>query len=198
MTDPDQTEPWIYLASSSPRRRELLTQLGVRHVVVMAEIDERPHLAEPPAEYVRRIALEKARAGAAHKQDKPILAADTCVVLDAQIFGKPIDKADGLAMLARLSGRTHEVLTAVALMDQGEVHSALSTTQVTFRVLSKAECVAYWRSGEPVDKAGAYAIQGLGAIFISRIEGSYSGVMGLPLYETASLLSTCGIEILRA
>jgi septum formation protein len=197
MTDPHQIEPRIYLASSSPRRRELLTRLGVRYAVIMAEIDERPHIDESPDAYVRRMALEKARAGAAHKQDKPILAADTSVVLDARIFGKPIDEADGLAMLARLSGRTHQVMTAVTVLDQDRVHSMLSTTQVTFRVLSMAERLAYWHTGEPADKAGSYAIQGLGAIFISNIEGSYTGVMGLPLYETGCLLSACGIEILR-
>src|SRR3569833_4482015 len=127
MTDPHQIEPRIYLASSSPRRRELLTRLGVRYAVIMAEIDERPHIDESPDAYVRRMALEKARAGAAHKQDKPILAADTSVVLDARIFGKPIDEADGLAMLARLSGRTHQVMTAVTVLDQDRVHCMLST-----------------------------------------------------------------------
>jgi septum formation protein len=197
MTDTHQTEPRLYLASSSPRRHELLTQLGVRYAVVEANIDERPRIDESPKAYVRRMALEKAQAGAARKQDKPVLAADTSVVLDGRILGKPVDEADGLAMLACLSERTHQVMTAVAMLDQGRVHAALCTTQVTFRTLSTAECAAYWQTGEPADKAGSYAIQGLGAIFISHIEGSYSGVMGLPLYETGCLLSACGIEILH-
>ncbi len=197
MNHPSAHEPPVYLASSSPRRRELLTQLGVRHAVLQAAIDERPRIAESPIDYVRRMALEKAQAGAAIGQDKPVLAADTSVVLDGRIFGKPIDRVDALAMLACLSGRTHQVLTAVVLLQQGRVHEALSTTQVTFRTLSADEAIAYWQTGEPADKAGAYAIQGLGAIFVARIEGSHSGVMGLPLYETASLLRACGIEILR-
>jgi len=179
----------IFLASSSPRRRELLEQIGVSHQVVEVRVDEALHPREAPELYVVRLALAKAQAGHTICSDWPVLGADTAVVIDGTILGKPRDRADGLAMLTRLSGRTHHVYTGVALVDvEGVAQTRLSVSAVSFRVLDEAECAAYWDSGEPADKAGGYAVQGLGAIFIERLEGSYSGVMGLPLFETAALL----------
>ena len=188
----------IYLASRSPRRGELLSQIGVLHEIVAAEVDETPHPGEAPAEYVIRLALTKAQAGRNGLGDRrplPVLAADTAVVVENEILGKPQDREEALAMLALLSGRRHKVLTGVALAGD-EMESRLSVSTVTFRTVTRNEATAYWRSGEPADKAGAYAIQGLGAIFISRLEGSYSGVMGLPLFETAELLRNAGIDLL--
>lgn len=189
----------ISLASSSPRRRELLEQIGVAHQVVEVHVDEALHPGEAPELYVVRLALSKAQAGHGICSDWPVLGADTAVVIDGAILGKPRDRADGLAMLARLSGRTHHVYTGVALVDAaGEAQTRLSVSAVTFRTIAESERAAYWDSGEPADKAGGYAVQGLGAIFIERLEGSYSGVMGLPLFETAALLRGCGIELLEA
>ncbi|GAB4289295.1 MAG: nucleoside triphosphate pyrophosphatase [Thiohalomonadaceae bacterium] len=188
----------IFLASSSPRRRELLTQIGVAHQVVEVHVDEALHAGEAPELYVVRLALAKAQAGQAICSHWPVLGADTAVVIDGAILGKPRDRADGLAMLARLSGRTHHVYTGVALVDAaGEAQTRLSVTAVTFRAIADGERAAYWDSGEPADKAGGYAVQGLGAIFIERLEGSYSGVMGLPLFETAALLGGCDIALLE-
>jgi septum formation protein len=183
----------IRLASASPRRRELLTQIGVPHVVTVADIDESERPGEYAHEYVKRMAIEKASAIWSRDPGLPVLAADTTVVLDGVMFGKPRDRAHALEMLARLSGRTHEVLTAVALATSAGVELRLSTSSVRMRTLTESECIAYWESGEPRDKAGAYAIQGLGAVFIESINGSYSGVMGLPLYETAELLRAAGL-----
>lgn len=187
------TETQIILASASPRRRELLAQIGVQFSVMVADIDETSWADEVAEVYVARMAVEKAQA-VRHRLTEaasPILAADTSVVLDGKILGKPCDQEDALSMLARLSGRTHQVYTALALLDsEGQTHQRLSVSAVTFRGLSEAERVAYWATGEPADKAGAYAIQGRAAVFISRLEGSFSGVMGLPLYETAELLSS--------
>ncbi len=188
----------IFLASSSPRRRELLEQIGVVYQVVEVRVDEALHAGEAPELYVVRLALAKAQAGHAICGDRPVLGADTAVVIDGAILGKPRDRADGLAMLARLAGRTHHVYTGVALVDAaGEAHTLLSVSAVTFRDIAEAERSAYWDSGEPADKAGGYAVQGLGAVFIARLEGSYSGVMGLPLFETAALLRGCGISLLE-
>lgn len=188
----------IFLASSSPRRRELLEQIGVAHQVVEAHVDEALHPDEAPELYVVRLALAKAQAGHAICSNWPVLGADTAVVIDGTILGKPRDRDNGLAMLARLSGRSHHVYTGVALVDAaGEAHTLLSVSAVTFRPISAAEAAAYWDSGEPLDKAGGYAVQGLGAIFIERLEGSYSGVMGLPLFETAALLRGCDIPLLE-
>ncbi len=189
--------PWIYLASQSPRRRELLDQIGVRHEVIAVDLDENPRPGEAPAEYVIRLALEKAQAGHAALQGRPlrpVLAADTAVVVGGTILGKPRDQADALAMLARLSGRSHMVLTGVALVG-AHADSRLSVSHVSFRLITPEEALAYWHSGEPADKAGGYAIQGRGALFISRLEGSFSGVMGLPLFETAELLRAAGMEL---
>lgn len=180
----------LYLASASPRRRELLDQIAVRYRTLAVNVDESRRAGEPPELYVLRLALDKARAGRARLAPddyRPVLGADTAVVIDGDILGKPRDRDHALAMLARLSGTTHHVYTGVALAGQVE-DSRLSVSTVRFRPLTLAECAAYWQTGEPADKAGAYAIQGRGAVFIARLEGSYSGVMGLPLYETAELL----------
>lgn len=189
--------PRIYLASSSPRRQTLLEQIGVRYHVVEVSVDETWDGREPPQEYVNRLALQKARTARQIVADNtlPVLAADTAVVLDSQILGKPKDRRDALSMLERLSGRRHQVLTAVALVNEREaVRTSIST--VTFTAITPAQRAAYAASGEADDKAGAYAIQGRAAVFIERVEGSYSGVMGLPLFETAELLRDCGIEVL--
>jgi septum formation protein len=185
--------PRLCLASMSPRRRELLHQIGVSHSVRAPHIDESVLPAEAPADYVARMARSKALAGGAAASGVPVLAADTIVVIDGLILGKPAGAAEAVAMLERLSGRTHEVLTAVALASAAAVAQRLSVSQVRLRHLSRAECIAYWHSGEPRDKAGAYAVQGRGAIFIEHLSGSYSGVMGLPLYETAQLLAAAGV-----
>jgi septum formation protein len=183
----------LCLASISPRRRELLTQIGVRYLVEAAHIDETVRPGERPCDYVARMARDKARIVRARGMTLPVLAADTTVVVDELICGKPRGEAECVAMLQRLSGRTHQVLTAVALAGVQGVAERLSTSAVRFRTLSAAECVAYWRGGEPRDKAGGYAIQGHGAVFIEHLSGSYSGVMGLPLFETAQLLQAAGV-----
>jgi len=184
----------LYLASSSPRRRELLEQIGVHYKIRPVDVSERVNPGEAPEEYVLRLALAKARAGrAALAVPAPVLGADTAVAVDDAILGKPRDRDDALAMLARLSGREHRVLSGVALVEGEREESRLSVTRVRFRVLAPGEAAAYWASGEPADKAGAYAIQGLAAVFVERIEGSYSGVMGLPLFETAELLERFGV-----
>lgn len=189
----------IYLASASPRRRELLDQIGVSYAVLPVAVDEQVGVGESAAAYVERLARAKATAGWKTVQQNPdvppVLAADTAVVVDDRILGKPRDRDDGLAMLATLSGRCHRVLTAVALIDGRQTRVAVNTTEVCFRILSAAERAAYWSTGEPLDKAGAYALQGLAAQYISRINGSYSGVVGLPLFETAELLRAAGIEM---
>ncbi len=189
----------LYLASASPRRRELLAQAGISARVLVADIPEDRHPGEAPEVYVLRLALAKAQAVRARlpaDDPHPVLAADTTVVLDDEVLGKPADREEGIAMLSRLSGRTHHVYTGVALVDaDGEAHSRLSVSAVSFRALGAAECAAYWASGEPVDKAGGYGIQGRAALFIERLQGSYSGVMGLPLFETAELLRESGIDV---
>ncbi|HEV2112243.1 MAG TPA: nucleoside triphosphate pyrophosphatase [Gammaproteobacteria bacterium] len=189
----------IYLASASPRRRQLLEQLGLRFEVLAADLDETPRPGEAAADYVQRLARAKAEAAAARLGDPAarVLGADTAVVLDGAILGKPRDRAEGLAMLARLSGRRHQVLSAVALWQGGRLDTALSSSEVSFRDISAAEARSYWESGEPADKAGGYAIQGLGAMFVVRLEGSYSGVVGLPLFETAELLRNAGVRVLK-
>ena len=186
--------PTLLLASASPRRRELLAQIGVIPEVWPADIDEAVRPGEVPVDYVLRLARCKAEAvWAASGGRCPVLAADTSVVCGPDILGKPADKAALVGMLTRLASRPHEVLTAVALRSATGLRTALSTSEVTFRPLKRDEIERYWETGEPVDKAGGYAVQGLGAIFISRLQGSYSGVMGLPLYETAQLLQAAGV-----
>jgi septum formation protein len=188
--------PALFLASASPRRRELLTQIGVPFSLLAVSIDETPGSAESPDVYVRRLAREKALAGLALLDDASacVLGADTTVVLGQRILGKPIDKQDALATLQALSGREHQVLTAVALASQADCVVRLVSSRVRFRPIRPDEAEAYWASGEPQDKAGSYAIQGWGAIFVSALEGSYSGVVGLPLCETAQLLDAYGLE----
>jgi len=185
----------LILASASPRRSRLLAQIGVRHDARAVGLDETRRAGESPRDYVRRLAREKAEAalGLPDLRGRAILAADTVVVLDDAVFGKPAGEREAVGMLMQLGGRTHEVLTAVALLADGVWRAADSASRVSFRPLGEAECRAYWTTGEPADKAGAYAIQGLAAAFVTRIEGSYSGVMGLPLCETAQLLDAAGI-----
>jgi septum formation protein len=180
--------PIVRLASVSPRRRELLAQIGVPHVVTGAHIDESVLSGEPPRDYVQRMARGKAQAVWTRDGSLPVLAADTTVVLDGVIFGKPEHRDDALRMLSALSGRTHQVLTAVALASRNGMALRLSESHVGFRTVTPEEAAAYWETGEPRDKAGAYAIQGRAAVFIESLSGSYSGVMGLPLFETAELL----------
>ncbi|MEO0997625.1 MAG: Maf family protein [Pseudomonadota bacterium] len=190
----------LILGSGSPRRLELLAALGLAPRVVVADIDERVAAVETPPDYVKRMAREKcaavvARTGGA-ESGKLVLAADTVVVANDEILGKPADRAAALAMLGRLSGQTHCVLTAVALGDGSHSALAVSTTRVSMRTISPVEASQYWASGEPADKAGGYGIQGLGGVFVSHIDGSYTGVMGLPVYETAELLAAAGVELL--
>jgi septum formation protein len=190
----------ILLASASARRSQLLGQIGVAHACVAADIDESQHAGESPADYVRRLARGKAEAVLAREgagqPRQPVLAADTSVVLGGRIFGKPADEADCIAMLTALAGRTHEVLTAIALWCDGRLREAGSTSRVTFRSIGTEECRRYWATGEPAGKAGAYAIQGRAGAFATRLDGSYSGVMGLPLFETADLLAKAGVPVL--
>ncbi|WP_207883619.1 nucleoside triphosphate pyrophosphatase [Pseudomonas sp. 30_B] len=186
----------LYLASSSPRRRELLTQIGLPFHIVPASIDETPQAGESAVAYVERLAREKALAGLhflAQRADVCVLGADTAVVLDGRILGKPADRAEALAMLQALSGREHEVLTAVAVANRDRCEARVVGSRVTFRSVSMEEAERYWDTGEPHDKAGGYAIQGLAAVFVSRVEGSYSAVVGLPLCETAALLADFSI-----
>lgn len=186
----------LYLASGSPRRRELLTQIGVSYLTLSAPVDENTLPDESPIAYVERLARAKAQAGLAALADTHeavVLGADTAVVLDGRILGKPADRDEALATLSALSGRSHDVLTAVALVSAQQVVARVVTSQVTFRALSSAEIEAYWASGEPQDKAGCYGIQGLAAVFVSQLHGSYSAVVGLPLCETAALLAEFAI-----
>jgi septum formation protein len=186
-------KPVICLASRSPRRRELLTQIGIAHSVRTADVDETPLPAETPEAFVERIALAKARTVAAVERALPVLAADTAVVADEVIMGKPAHRQAAIAMLRALADREHRVLSGVALIAAGRESYRLSESRVRFRAISLDEAAAYWASGEPADKAGGYAIQGLGAVFVKQLQGSYSGVMGLPLFETAELLAEIGI-----
>jgi septum formation protein len=190
VTMPDR--PVLLLASASPRRSALLTQLGVPHAVTVADVDETPRPGEAPETLVLRLAAAKAERGAAGG-GMPALGADTVVCVDDLILGKPLDGEDAARMLRLLSGREHRVLSGVALAAAGRTRTALSASIVTFRVLTEPEIAAYWASGEPRDKAGAYAVQGLAARFIAHLDGSYSGVMGLPLFETAALLQDAGM-----
>ena len=186
----------LYLASGSPRRRELLKQIGVSFTPLATEVDETPLPDEAPQAYVLRLARAKAQAGLqalATAADAVVLGADTCVVLDGVILGRPRDGLEARGMLQALSGRSHEVLSAVALAEAQRCESCVVSSQVRFRSLSGAEIEAYWASGEPQDKAGSYAIQGLGAVFVQDLQGSFSAVMGLPLCETAALLADFGI-----
>lgn len=191
----------LHLASASPRRRELLAQIGVPFVTLIASIDETALPGEPAERYVERLAREKALAGLAALSDPAdavVLGADTAVVLDGRILGKPADRAECLATLTALSGREHQVLTAVALASAQRIESRVVVSRVRFRPLRAGEAEAYWATGEPCDKAGSYGIQGLAAVFVSQLEGSYSAVVGLPLCETAQLLGEFGIPCWQA
>ena len=200
--------PTIWLASRSPRRQELLAQIGVEFDVLRLreasgrtpDVLEVAHDGEPALHYLERIARTKANVGwqsmvARGLDPRPVLGADTEVILDGEVFGKPADERAAKAMLARLSGRTHEVVTAVALRWQDDTHFAMSTSKVTLAPLTKSAIAAYVASGEPFDKAGGYGIQGRAAAFVTRLDGSYSGVMGLPLAETAALLAKAGFPV---
>lgn len=189
MPDP---RPVLRLASASPRRSALLAQLGLAHEVVASDVDETALPGEAPEALVVRLARLKAEHGA-EGGARPALGADTVVCVEGRILGKPRDAADAADMLRLLSGRGHRVLSGVALVTRGRTATALSASTVVFRPLTDREIEEYWASGEPLDKAGAYAVQGLAARFISHLEGSYSGVMGLPLYETATLLQDAGL-----
>lgn len=191
--------PSLYLASGSPRRRELLTQIGVSFTALSVDIDETPLPDESAVAYVERLARGKAEAGMmtlvarGNALNACVLGADTAVVLDGHILGKPLDQAHAQAMLSALSGREHEVLTAVAILDHERCEACVVRSVVRLRPIQAGEAQAYWSSGEPQDKAGGYAIQGLAAIFVDGLQGSYSAVVGLPLCETAELLSRFGI-----
>lgn len=188
----------IYLASQSPRRAELLRQIGVTFEQLAGEIDETPGSGEMPADYVLRMAREKADAGwqkivASGMKIRPLLASDTTVVYQDKILGKPDSEHDARRILALLSGNTHQVMTAVAITDGQQFRTELSVTDVVFKELSDQLIEDYIASGEPADKAGAYGIQGYGAVLVAGISGSYSGVVGLPLMETAQLLADFGL-----
>lgn len=188
----------VVLASRSPRRSQLLDQIGVAHEVLSVELDEARAPGEAARDYVERVARDKALLARERYRlpaGRVVLAADTAVVLDDEVFGKPRDERDCMRMLGALSGRTHEVLTAVAVHDGETMLAEVSVSRVTFREIDVDEGRRYWASGEPADKAGSYAIQGLGAVFAERLEGSHSGVMGLPLCETARLLQQAGIPV---
>jgi len=188
----------VILASASPRRRELLAQLGVSFIVAPADIDEQVLAAEQPQDYVRRMASSKAQVGyerSMSQSDTPgslVIGADTAVVLGDDIMGKPSDREEGIHMLEQLSGQTHQVMSSVAITNGIQFHDRTSITRVMFRSLRAGEAAAYWDTGESQDKAGAYAIQGLGAVFVREVHGSYTGVVGLPLFETAELLQLSG------
>jgi septum formation protein len=193
------SKQFVYLASASPRRRALLEQIGVPFQVLGVDIDESPEPSEAALDYVVRLAGAKAAAGWRRRQaqtpdgDSAVLAADTAVVLDGRILGKPAHRQDAIEMLGQLSGRTHEVLTGIAVATERGIESRVSRSEVRLRAISAREAGAYWDTGEPCDKAGGYAIQGRAAIFIEHLRGSFSGVMGLPLFETAELLASAGV-----
>jgi septum formation protein len=195
VNDRPDKPPVLRLASASPRRRQLLDLVGVPHVVTPADIDETPLPDEAADDYVCRLAREKCEAVWSRQKDLPVLAADTTVVIDDVILGKPESESDAARMLKLLSGREHFVYTGVALQSARGMRVGLSKSSVTFSLLTDAQIHAYWASGEPQGKAGAYAIQGFGAVFVANVAGSYSGVMGLPLYETATLLRNAGVPV---
>ena len=191
--------PLIFLASASPRRRELLQQIGVSFELIKTDVDETPLLNENPTAYVKRLAQAKASAGWQQVEQGllrlPVLGADTTVVCDGKFLGKPRDKNDVISMLTLLSGRTHQVLSGVAMVYEQKILSRVSVTDVTFNKITTTQIEAYWQTGEPMDKAGSYAIQGFAAIFVKEIKGSFSNVVGLPLYETAELLQAFNIPV---
>ncbi|VUD59901.1 Septum formation protein Maf [Thalassocella blandensis] len=185
----------LQLASKSPRRREILQQLGVRFSVVSVDVPEKQDLGESPAEYVQRLASSKALAGYEKFPGIPTLGADTIVCCDEAVLEKPKDEEDFLSMMRRLSGRQHQVLTAVSLCNGSKQKTHLSQTDVSFRTISEAQMLAYWQTGEPQDKAGGYAIQGKGAVFVTHLQGSYSGVVGLPIEVLNTLLTEFDVPV---
>jgi len=187
--------PDIQLASQSPRRRELLTQIGVRYKVVRVYVPERRGPGELARDYVERLALDKARAGLEASPGMPTLGADTIVCCDEDVLEKPLDQNDCVRILTRLSGREHCVMTAIAFCAEGRERVEVSETRVSFREISRQEMTRYWETGEPRDKAGSYAIQGMGAVFVQRLEGSYSGVVGLPIEVVSKVLDESGIAV---
>jgi septum formation protein len=187
------SSPKLWLASTSPRRREILQSLGIDFEVAKVATDESPLQDEAPEDMVLRLAVAKAEAATAASY---VLGSDTVVVLDGRMLGKPADADDAIDMLLSLSGRSHTVFTGVALKTPQGTRAVLSMTDVRFREIGRDEAIGYWQSGEPVDKAGGYGIQGLGGMFVEAINGSYSGVMGLPVFETVELLKSAGIELL--
>lgn len=190
MLKPEQR---LQLASKSPRRREILDQIGVKYDVVSAPIDETINTDESALAYVTRLAEEKAVSGYSKSPNGPTLGSDTIVELGGKVFGKPKCETDARAMLEQLSSSTHKVLTAVAIYDGQDLASLVSQSGVRFRAISGEEISRYWATQEPRDKAGGYAIQGKGAVFVEELRGSYSGVMGLPILETSRLLARFGI-----
>ncbi|MDE0757417.1 MAG: Maf family protein [Pseudomonadales bacterium] len=186
----------LILASASPRRAELLQQIGIKFRVEAADIDETRNVQEQPFDLVTRLAGEKAKSKL--PCNGVVLAADTIVLDDDAILGKPTDRDHAVGMLKRLSNRTHRVITAVCLADDARTVTEVVSTLVTLRLITQAEVEFYWESGEPLDKAGGFAIQGLGAVFVKNIQGSYSNVVGLPLFETAAMLDRFGIQTLNA
>lgn len=181
----------IYLASQSPRRRDLLTQIGIKYELLSSEIDESILPNEKPKDYVKRLAVEKAKAGKnISTEHKPVLGADTIVVLDNHIMGKPVDEQHAMAMLLSLSGREHQVMTAVALILGDEIRCEVVITTVKFRAINEQEALNYWQTNEPKDKAGGYGIQGIGAQFVENIDGCYFAVVGLPLMKTQEMLKS--------
>ena len=188
----------LLLASASPRRSELLQQIGVTFERLQAECEEIHRPQESAEDYVCRVALDKARAGYQLVADRglPVLGADTAVIVDHHILGKPRDQQHAAEMMRLLSAREHRVLSAVAMVSAQQEKVILQESRVRMRRISEKEMQDYWRSGEPQGKAGGYAVQGLGAIFIEHIAGSYSGIMGLPIYETVQLLQTFGVDVL--
>lgn len=186
----------IHLASASPRRKEILAAIGVAFTAAGVDIDESRYDDEPVADMVIRLAAAKAAiARTGLDLSVPVIGADTAVAIDDRVLGKPGSQQEALEMLACLSGRVHKVVTGVALDHAGKVNTAMSVTEVRFREISPDEAEAYWQSGEPQDKAGAYAVQGIGGIFVESISGSYSGVVGLPVFETAALLANAGLAV---
>ena len=186
----------IHLASASPRRKEILAAIGVAFTAAGVDIDESRYDDEPVADMVIRLAAAKAAIARTDLDlSVPVIGADTAVAIDDRVLGKPGSQQEALEMLACLSGRAHKVVTGVALDHAGKVNTATSVTEVRFREISSDEAEAYWQSGEPQDKAGAYAVQGIGGIFVESISGSYSGVVGLPVFETAALLASAGLAV---
>jgi len=185
----------VLLASQSPRRQELLAQIGVRYAVVKVAVPEEHQDGESPESYVQRLALAKSSAGSVLRPELPVLGADTVVVIGDEILEKPRDRAAALAMLARLSDRTHRVLTGIAVCQNERQLSQVVETLVRFRPIAPAEAALYWDTGEPADKAGGYGIQGLGAVFVEHLSGSYSNVVGLPLAQTAQIFREFGVPV---